>query len=321
MRKTVKLRKTQRGGFKIPILDDIYMKYNEYSTFKLQSDKEKNRLSMFAKMKNMKELASELYLKKGEILEAMKKSKNTPIITQLIKKFGVNRHNENWFSKNFITSEQVEDYYTHHHLFLAKYITELETRESEFKSKLEDKEKNNDAHLKKLREEYPSREFKELEEEYKNKIDEMRENEDRHSKQYKREYQNQFKKHVCDMIATYLKQLYIIITGSKNGVPERPTIDRYQYYSCDDISKFPFIEKMSEENTRLLSEILGEDAMDKFIQNYNDVKAANDELRGLVSELLERGDVVETGDVNLSEDVVGGSRKKRRRRRNKSNKK
>jgi len=330
MRKTVKLRKTQRGGFKIPILDDIYMKYNEYSTFKLQSDKEKNRLSMFAKMKNMKELASELYLKKGEILEAMKKSKNTPIITQLIKKFGVNRHNENWFSKNFITSEQVEDYYTHHQLILSKYITELETRESEFKSKLEDKEKNNDAHLKKLREEYPSREFKELEEEYKNKIDEMRENEDRHYKQYKRYYQNQFKKHVCDTIATYLKQLYIIITGSKIGVPERPTIDRYQYYSCDDISKFPSIseDKISEENTRLLSEILGEDAMDKFIQNYNDVKDANEknERELQVSELLERGDVVETGDVNvnLSEDggKEGGSRKKRRRnRRNKSNKK
>ena len=299
--KMTKLRKTQRGGgFKIPILDDIYMKYNEYSTFKLPEDKENNRLSMFAKMKNMKELASELYLKKGEILEAMKKSKNTPIITQLIKRFGSNRHNENWFLKNFITSEQVEDYYTHHQLILSKNAAELENEETEFKSKLNAKEKKNEEHLKKLREQYNKMTFKDLEDEYKSEINEMREHQKRLYKQNKLEYQNQFKKHVCDTIATYLKQLYIIITGSKNGVPERPTIDRYQYYSCDDISKFPSIKSTSEENRTLLSSILGQDAMEKFIQNYNDVKDANEknERELQISELLERGDViVDTGDV------------------------
>ena len=118
-------------------------------------------------MKNMKELASELYLKKGEILEAMKKSKNTPIITQLIKRFGSNRHNENWFLKNFITSEQVHDYYTHHQLILSKNAAELENEETEFKSKLNAKEKKNEEHLKKLREQYNKMTFKDLEDEYK----------------------------------------------------------------------------------------------------------------------------------------------------------
>ena len=89
----------------------------------------------------------------------------------------------------------------------------------------------------------------------------------------------------------------------------------HYYYSCDDISEFPAVEEIiSEENRTLLSNILGQDAMKNFIQNYNDVKNANEKLRGRVSEALKTGDVnvntgdvnMNTGDVNMNMDVDSG---------------
>ena len=42
--------------------------------------------------------------------------------------------------------------------------------------------------------------------------------------------------------------------------------------------------------------------MEKFIQNYNDVKNANEKLRGLVSQALNTGDVnVNTGDMETGD--------------------
>ena len=309
MRKTTKsnkmtrLRKTQRGGF-IPILGDIRQKYWEYSKFKIPSDKENNILSMFAKMRNMKELASELYLKKGEIREAIKKSKTIQIATLLVKKFFSNRHNENWFNKNFITPKQIQDYYDYHMIDLHRDMKKAEEEEKKFKSKLDDTETSKYADLNFKRRLQPKLTYTVREKEIKDNIDEIRERGVRDSKRYKRDYQIHFKRHVCDTIATYLKQLYIIITGSKKDFTERPTTDiNHYYYSCDDISKFPAVEKnISEENRTLLSNILGQDAMKNFIQNYNDVKNANEKLRGLVSQALNTGDVnVNTGDMETGD--------------------
>jgi len=323
MRKTTKsnkmtrLRRTQRGGF-IPILRDIHDKVNEIIVHKIPKDDENNRLSMLAKMTNMKELLSELLFRKGEIVNAIKKSK-TGFVSHVIKRTVSNRYNDNWFSKNFITPEQVDDYYDYHKSDTDKKFhkkVEIWRENKLYDDQLDFLEKkvtqNNNI---------PTNE---LEQFAKNRINERTERAKRIFNDYKDNIENTFKLYVCNIIATYLKQLHIIITGSKSGITERPN-KKYDY-SCDEISKFPSIteEKISEENRTLLSNILGQDAMANFIQNYNDVKYASDK-HVLNNDDVKIDDVnmnVATGDMNADTDTFnknmdGGTRKKRPRRHKK----
>jgi hypothetical protein len=126
-RKTNKLRKTQRGGgLKILGFDDAAAAANKYLKTP-QCDKNKNRLSIYQKTKNLKELLSEIYARKGNILKAFKKS-NTPIFTQVSKRFFANKYDNAWFEKNLVSVEQIDDYIKDDLLFcqtLSTYLKEL----------------------------------------------------------------------------------------------------------------------------------------------------------------------------------------------------
>jgi len=258
-------RRQQRGsGIRIPILDDAIAKLYSHTTIKTDSDKQLGRLDIYSKMLNMKELVSWIYLGKGDVVNAALKSK-TSTFTQLGKRFITNRYTRDWFGKNFISREQIIDYY-----------------------------KNNG-----------------------------------------RRY--------CDIIITYLKQLYILITGSNDGFPQRAVNDEMDsYYGCLK-QELPITVTPTETSRSKLASIFGEDVMERFITNYLDVL---DEYKLTLDPLSVRGTInnVETGnhDVagniqndaagNIQNDaagnhdsdaaaagIMGGTRKKRRRR-NKSNK-
>ncbi len=152
----------------------------------------------------------------------------------------------------------------------------------------------------------------------------------------------------CNILTTYLKQLFILITGSKEGFPERHA--GYRVYGCN-VSELPDLGPPSETFRSKLAQIFGEDVMDRFVQNYIDVKNAYkqtispDYLRGTsdgasgnqIDNVAGNNQAYDADDVagndaalnpdNIKQDAVhnasgieGGKRKTRRRRRNKSNK-
>jgi len=258
-----KRTRRQRGsGIKIPILDDATAKLFSHMEIKTDLDKQLGRLDIYSKMLNMKELVSWIYLGKGDVVNAALKSK-TSMFTQTGKRLLINRYTRDWFDKNFISREQIIDYY------------------------------ENNGFL------------------------------------------------YCDIIITYLKQLYILITGSNYGFPQRP-VNNKSYYGCIK-QELPISVTPTETSRSKLASIFGEDVMDRFITNYLDVL---DEYKLTIVPLSVRGTInnVETGnrDVagNIQNDaagnlndaagnhdsdatdaarIMGGTRKKRRRR-NKSNK-
>lgn len=73
----------------------------------------------------------------------------------------------------------------------------------------------------------------------------------------------------CNILTKYLKQLFILITGSKEGFPERA--EDAKVYGCN-VSELPDLGPPSETFRSKLAQIFGEDVMDRFIKNYIDVK-------------------------------------------------
>ena len=178
-------RKQQRGaGLRLPT-DDAYSKAYSYINFTTELDKQLGRLDIFSKMKNMKELVSWIFLEKGEVMKAAKKS-NTSTFTQIGKRYITNRYTvPYWFNKNFITRDQMKDYF---------------------------KNNGNKYYL---------------------------------------------------TIHKYLKQLYILITGSNEG--------------WNPVEEYPVLGTPSESFRSKLAQIFGEDVMDRFVENYNDVKSQIEE--------------------------------------------
>ena len=121
-RKTLKRQRKQRGGKVgyIPIIDDIwrflYFKFNENHV-----DKDKNRDTILAKTKALKELISWIELSLGNIKRSAIKSEN-PFITQFANRALFNRFNNDYFSKNLVTSEQLNDYTQHDTLALDQEL-------------------------------------------------------------------------------------------------------------------------------------------------------------------------------------------------------
>jgi hypothetical protein len=247
-------RKRQRGaGLRVPIIDDAYQKAFSHMNTTTELDKQLGRLDIYSKLINMKELVSWIYLGKGDLANAALKSR-TSTITQIGKRLVTNRYTvPKWFDKNFITKEQMQDYYQN----------------------------------------------------------------------------NGFGYH--NIIFRYLKQLYILITGSKDG-----------WYSGGE---FPVIGTPSESFRSKLANIFGEDVMDRFVENYNDVKHQHMLLRlskidnpsGNPLENIadyEEDNLIDNnneadyagynavGDAtyNTVGDAAGNRGGTRRRRRNKSNK-
>jgi hypothetical protein len=153
----------------------------------------------------------------------------------------------------------------------------------------------------------------------------------------------------CDIIVTYLKQLYILITGSKIGFPERQVNDETDdsLYLCLN-QELPIRVTPTEMSRSKLASIFGKDVMERFITNYLDVL---DEYKLTLVPLSVRGTINNVaagnrdaagniqndaagniqndaagniqndaaGNLNDAAGIMGGTRKKRRRR-NKSNK-
>lgn len=190
-------RKRQRGGdpkfrFRLntPIFEDIYQPLYQYERFSTKEDRQLGRLNMYMKVQNMKDLVSWIYLGKGDVVKAFAKS-DTPIISQIGKRYITNRYSvPDWFDKNFITRDQIKDYY----------------------------------------------------------------------KGYGKKY--------FYTIGKYLKQLYILITGSKDG-----------FDGFDQLKDYPVIGTPSESFRSKLAQIFGEDVMDRFVENYNDVKGQIEEVK------------------------------------------
>ena len=184
-------RRQKRGGkLTTGFLGDLVSKNYSRTQVTTEADRQLGRLDIYSKMQNMKELVSWIYLGKGDVVNAAKKS-NTSTFTQIGKRYIINRYTvPHWFDKNFITKDQIIDYY-----------------------------QNN-----------------------------------RHA--------------YCDILIRYLKQLFILITGSNEGFPER----EYERYSCI-VSKLPDLGTPSESFRAKLAQIFGEDVMDRFIKNYIEVKS------------------------------------------------
>jgi hypothetical protein len=113
----------------------------------------------------------------------------------------------------------------------------------------------------------------------------------------------------CDTVMTYLKQLNLLITGSNNGFPVR----KYEVlFTCMDSKHLPDLDKVKPSNDcRVkLSDLFGEDVMNRFIDNYQTV-------RRVFIETLDKFD--KAASKSDSKSTIGGTKKKRRRQ-NKSNK-
>ena len=116
-RKTLKRQRKQRGGKVgfLPIIDDIWrVLYNKLHANPI--DKKRNRKPIFAKINALKELISWIELSLGNIKRSAIKS-HDPIITQIANRALFNRFNNDYFSKNLVTSEQLIDYFDHMYTF------------------------------------------------------------------------------------------------------------------------------------------------------------------------------------------------------------
>ncbi len=110
---------------------------------------------MYQKMINMKALLAKIFFQKQEFLHSLKKSR-TPAITTFVQSNITNPYNYNWFKKNLIDADQVDDFY---------------------------KSEQDAIYMRK-----------------------------------------QF---MCNIVGSYLKQLYIIITGrKKNTLPQKKYLDQ-----------------------------------------------------------------------------------------------
>lgn len=130
-KKTLKRQRKQRGsGFTIPVADDIYGGiYDHYN--RSQKDKDKGRLSIYQKTKNLKSLLAEINIRNRQYIKGLLKSK-TPILTTLVNRMVINPYNDEWFAKNLIEPKtgdsQLDDYLADNILsceFFTTYLKEL----------------------------------------------------------------------------------------------------------------------------------------------------------------------------------------------------
>ena len=194
-KKTLKRQRKQRGsGFTIPVAQDIHTGIHKFVT-RPKIDKE--RLSIYQKTTNLKELLAEINIRNGQYIKGLLKSK-TPTITAIGKRFVTNPYNDEWFAKNFIEprtgDSQLDDY-------IANNILS------------------------------------------------------------------------CDDFTTYLKELYIIITGEKFTIERKPCPRRgYEYFTCNEV--LPELSEVSDKHRKILNDIFEKDVMDQFIENYYAVKTS-----------------------------------------------
>ena len=100
-------KKKTKGGF-IPGVEDLVKGYSLHNT-KHDSDKEKNRTSIFEKTSALKDLIAWIKFSLNDIPGAFSKSFVPPITLGLNRVF-FNRFDENWISKNLLSAEQMGDY-------------------------------------------------------------------------------------------------------------------------------------------------------------------------------------------------------------------
>ena len=75
----------------------------------------------------------------------------------------------------------------------------------------------------------------------------------------------------CDDFTTYLKELYIIITGGKFTI-ERIYSPESSYFTCNEV--LPELSQVSDKHRKILNDIFKNDVMDRFIENYYTVKTS-----------------------------------------------
>lgn len=77
----------------------------------------------------------------------------------------------------------------------------------------------------------------------------------------------------CDVFTTYLKELYIIITGEKFTIERKYDPRReYYYFTCNEV--LPELSEVSDKHRKILNDIFEKDVMDQFIENYYAVKTS-----------------------------------------------
>ena len=124
----------------------------------------------------------------------------------------------------------------------------------------------------------------------------------------------------CDTVMTYLKQLHLLITGSNDGFPAR----KYEVlFTCMDSKHLPNLDKVKPSNVcrSKLSDLFGQDVMNRFVDNYQTARRVFIETLDKLDKLDKPESKPEPKPESKleSKSVVGGTKKKHRRH-NKSSK-